>query len=68
MTRHGFRIELTADHRLTHDEAIRALRAALKCLLRSYGLRCTSAERLEHGSQEAAEDAPQPTPIVPSDK
>lgn len=61
MKRHGFRITLSAAAGQSEEQAVRSLRAALKCLLRSYGLRCVSAEPFTHGSQPAAEDDPQPT-------
>jgi hypothetical protein len=43
--RHSFDLTLEADGRQTEDEAVRSLRAFLKAAWRSWGLRCTSAER-----------------------
>jgi len=68
MARHGFRIELTADGGLTQDQAVRALRSFLKVAWRSYGLKCTSAEPINHGSQAASEDDAGSTPITKPDE
>jgi len=43
MRRHKFQIVLAAESGLTHDEAVRCLRAALKALGRCYGLQCSEA-------------------------
>lgn len=42
-----FRIELRADDAKSADEGYRQLRAFLKCALRQWGLRCTSAEQVK---------------------
>lgn len=58
--RHTYIVTLSASPGATRDESIRALRAALKCLLRSYGLKCLSAEPITPIDTEAtAQDAPQ---------
>lgn len=41
--RYTFTIVLAAEPHATHDEAVRALRASLKLVGRSYGLKCLSA-------------------------
>jgi hypothetical protein len=46
-------ITLRADPRDDEGAAHRALRAFLKCALRSWGLRCIHAERLEPKDKEA---------------
>lgn len=43
--RTAFVVRLRPDRAMTEDQAQRALRAFLKNALRSYGLRCTSAEQ-----------------------
>lgn len=43
MRRYRFQLVLAAESGLSHDEAIRALRAALKSLGRSYGFKCVDA-------------------------
>jgi hypothetical protein len=69
MTRHGFRIELTADGGLSQDQAVRALRSFLKVAWRSYGLRCTSAEPITPiDDAGAAQDEPGSPPLTISDK
>lgn len=37
-------VRLRPEGGMTEDDATRSLRALLKCALRSYGLRCLSAE------------------------
>lgn len=43
MTRYKFQLTLAAESGLTHDEAVRSLRAALKAMGRSYGFKCCDA-------------------------
>lgn len=43
MRRYRFQLVLAAESGLSHDEAVRALRAALKALGRSYGFQCCDA-------------------------
>jgi hypothetical protein len=57
--RYTFEIVLAAEPGATFDEATRALRASLKLVGRSYGLRCLSA--IEVTPDAAAQDAPQRT-------
>ena len=67
--RHTYIVTLSAAPGSTRDESIRALRAALKCLLRSYGLRCVSAEPAEPSNEETtAQDEPQSPQMRVSDK
>jgi len=47
MKRHQYRLTIATEAGTTDDESQRALRACLKMMLRSYGIRCTSAERLD---------------------
>ena len=55
--RHRFEIILSADRALSHDEAVRQLRAALKLLIRCYGLRCVRAVEIDpHKTSEATND------------
>lgn len=64
--RYTFEIVLAADPHATHDEATRALRASLKLLGRSYGLKCTSA--IEVTPEATAQDAPQQAIDAPGDE
>jgi hypothetical protein len=61
MNRQRYQLQIETASGISADESVRMLRAFLKCALRSYRIRCTSAERIEHGSQEGVEDPPQPT-------
>ncbi len=45
--RHRYRLDIATEPGVTDDESHRALRACLKMMLRSYGIKCTSAERLD---------------------
>ena len=46
---------------ISADESVRMLRAFLKSAIRAYRIRCLSAERINHGSQQGVEDDVQPT-------
>ena len=50
--RHRFEIILSADRALSHDEAVRQLRAALKQLIRCYGLRCLRVVETTHKTDD----------------
>ena len=65
--RHTYRVTLSAAAGQSEEQAVRSLRACLKMALRSYGLRCTDLEPYGNG-EVTAQDAPQSTPIVESDK
>lgn len=41
--RHVYRLDIATESGLTADESQRCIRALLKCMLRSYGVRCLSA-------------------------
>lgn len=43
---HRYRIEVVTTRRTTGEQSTRALRAVLKALLRGFGYRCTSVERV----------------------
>ncbi len=45
--RHRYALTIATEPGVTDDESHRALRACLKMMLRSYGIRCLTAERLD---------------------
>lgn len=51
-----FRIEIQATPTLLGDQATRSLRALLKTMLRSFGLRCTSVVRIDDDDAELPAD------------
>jgi len=53
MRRYRFQLVLAAESGLSHDEAVRALRAALKALGRSYGFKCCDAVELPVAQDDA---------------
>jgi len=60
MNRQRYQLQIETASGISADESVRALRAFLKCALRSYRIRCTSAERIDHG-HAAPQDDVQPT-------
>ena len=45
--RHQYRLDIATARGMTDDESQRCLRATLKMMLRSYGVRCTSAVEVQ---------------------
>ena len=56
MSRQRYQLQIETASGISADESVRMLRAFLKCALRSYRIRCTSAERITHGGREGVED------------
>ncbi len=55
--RHRYQLTIATASNLTDDESHRCLRAVLKCMLRSFGVRCLSAVAIT--AADDAEDEPQ---------
>jgi len=69
MNRQRYQLQIETASGISADESVRALRAFLKCALRSYRIRCTSAEPLTPiDDAGTAQDDPGSPPIVESDK
>jgi len=45
--RHKYRLDIATEPNISDDESVRMLRAFLKAALRQWGIKCTSAERLD---------------------
>ena len=56
-----YTIYLKAENAKDEAEAARRLRAALKCLLRSFGLRCTRIEPTSEAGDDGASNGTGPT-------